>query len=128
MVMRRSDEAVSPIIGAVMLVAIAVLLAGGVFVMVRIFTDESVEKAPLVAFADDPEDPTLTVVRASPGLTWDELVLMGDCLPLLNGAAYPPAPGTAVESGDVLECQAGEVLRIASTHREDNTLLLDHDF
>lgn len=128
MVLRTDQDAVSAVIGVVLLAGIVVLLATGVFVMVRIFTEESVDKAPVLAFAEDPERPQLTVVKVDKGMTWDDVVLGGDCTPILNGAAYPPAPGTPVLSGDVLACQPGDELRVSSSSRNGNTLLLDHDF
>lgn len=128
---KQNDEAVSPVIGVILMVAITVVLAAVVFVLVSNL-GEGAEDAPEMGFSKDNDDGSVTVVRAPSGgdaLDWvDDIALGGTCTATLNGAAFPTATGAnPVAAGDVLGgCAAGETLTV--THTGSNTLLYETDF
>lgn len=124
---RRSDEdAVSPVIGVILMVAITVVLAAVVFVLMNRLNDDNAETAPELAMQRSPNGREVIVVRAEPGLEWSEdLLVSGTCTPTLNGAAFPAGPGTPVQAGDRLACASGEELRISSSEDLGNALLYD---
>lgn len=126
--MRRSDEAVSPVVGTILLIVIAIALAATVLFLVNRIVDEQPEPAPLIGFDQDDSADQARVVTAEEGLQWDHLVMLGSCDPLLNGNPYPPAPGTLVAPGDVLTCASGETLLVASDGEHGGALLLDVRF
>ena len=124
------DPAEGSVIGVILLVGITALLAAGIFVAVRILSDgDSTTPPPELAFARDPEGPSLRVVRADSGLDWfDDVIVDGSCSPTLNGAAFPTAVGREIRAGDVLDCQTGQDLVIASSQANGNGLLYQIDF
>lgn len=132
--LNADDRAVSPVLGTVLAIAIAIALAGAVFFMVRILTGKSQQATPAVAFSK--EGATLKVVAApAPPLDWfSDLRVSGSCAAHVqlapNGgaaAAYPTAAGTKVESGDVLSnCAVGETLVVV--HVATNRILYQGTF
>lgn len=124
------DEAVSPVIGVILMVAITVVLAAVVFVLVGGFSEKA-EKAPHITFKVDENARTLTVVRADPGADWKlHFLVGGTCADhvQLNGVDWTAVPdGTAVAAGDKLgNCASGETLTVAS--RGPNQLLASATF
>jgi archaeal type IV pilus assembly protein PilA len=130
--MRRrvpDESAVSPVIGVILLVAITVVLSATVFVMVMAFKDDSARPAPTLTMSKDQAESEAQVVRAGGGLDWfEDMRVSGSCTPLLNGAAFPTAPGRPVRGGDVLTCAPGEDLQISSSPALGNTLLYQATF
>jgi hypothetical protein len=125
----RREEAVSAVLATVLLIGIAIALAAAVFVAVQVLTDDrEVERKPAFAITADPNEPSMKVVRAEDGLTWDDLHLGGTCMPELNGGPFPPPPGTLVQAGDVIACSAGDTLLVSIREDSGNALLLDHRF
>lgn len=90
---KQNDEAVSPVIGVILMVAITVVLAAVVFVLVSNLGKSS-DKAPDVAFLADENDNSITVTKADTGLTWDDFTIK-------VGSSDNPA-GTAVDDTDSL--------------------------
>lgn len=121
----QADEAVSPVIGVILMVAITVVLAAVVFVLVSNLGEGS-EAAPDMGFTADDTAATATVVRAPPlseGLLWGtHIVIAGDCAPANAGVQ----DGQAVDAGDVIDCASGDSLTV--THVQTNTLLYSHTF
>jgi hypothetical protein len=127
----HGSEGVTAPISVMLLVAVVVLLAFATMFFVNRLTDESRIDEPRVdlAFSLDDNNPTATVVRASDDLDWvRDLRTSGSCDPLLNGQAFPAAVGRLVQSGDVLECEGRETLRITSSDEKGNALLFDYTF
>jgi flagellin-like protein len=108
------DEAVSPVIGVILMVAITVVLAATVFLLVNTFNEER-EAPPTLPVMQKTGD-RVTVVRAEPDLDWVEHFRVGGtCAPTLtlNGASWPEEAGTPLRPGDVLRgCTSGQTLTI----------------
>ncbi|MHB1261282.1 MAG: type IV pilin N-terminal domain-containing protein [Thermoplasmatota archaeon] len=92
---KQNEEAVSPVIGVILMVAITVVLAAVVFVLVSNLGKGS-EAAPSLSFNKDSSARTLTVVKADSGLTWDDFVTGGTC------TVTTPSTTAAVAAGDVI--------------------------
>lgn len=100
--LRRSDEAVSPVIGVILMVAITVVLAAVVYVLVTDLGSGVQETAPQVAFIRDGEG-IYTVSRADQGHTWGEFTVT-DC-------ATVPLDADEVTAGDRLAgCTADAIM------------------
>lgn len=107
-----NDEAVSPVIGVILMVAITVVLAAVVFVLVSNLGDSS-EDAPDISFSKDSSDHTLTVVKADAGADWSDFS-QGGC----DLAATSPTTGPI---------GAGDVVTIDDTQSFPCTYTLTHD-
>ena len=88
----RNEEAVSPVIGVILMVAITVVLAAIVFVLVTRLSDTS-ESTPNVSFTEKDEGATLMVASAPSGLDWADFTVDG-CTTVPTGS---------VDAGDLLE-------------------------
>jgi flagellin-like protein len=131
---KANDEAVSPVIGVILMVAITVVLAAVVFVLVSNLSKSS-NSAPTVSFTADDTAKTLTVVSAPvPSIGWDStsVTVGGTCAAhaRLNSATvtFVSSPQTnKITGGDVISgCLQGETFTL--THVATNTLLYSHSF
>jgi flagellin-like protein len=134
---KQNDEAVSPVIGVILMVAITVVLAAVVFVLVSNLGKGS-EKAPNLSFNKDSSARTLTVVQSDPGVNWDDFTLGGSCFTtaatplsftLANGQAgtFAQISTWTIAGGDVLSnCQPNETLTL--THTATNSLVYSTTF
>jgi len=115
-----NDEAVSPVIGVILMVAITVVLAAVVFVLVSNLGDSS-EDAPDISFSKDSSEHTLTVVKADAGSDWADFSA-GGC------ASDTPTNG-AVGAGDVVTITATTFpCTYTLTHDATNTLVYSTTF
>jgi flagellin-like protein len=124
---KANDEAVSPVIGVILMVAITVVLAAVVFVLVSNLSKTS-NSAPQVSFSADDTARTLTVVSApAPAINWSDVSIGGTCTGYkLNGGTAGTTTGT-IKGGDVISaCTTGQ--SISFTHTATNTLLYTHTF
>jgi flagellin-like protein len=127
--LKASIEAMSPVIGTALLVAIAVTLAASVFFFVSRLTDTETEKGPDIGFSKDEDTDTIMVAQAEDGLDWStDFVFRGSCSPTLNGAAFPTGPGHEVAAGDLLGCAPGEDITVASSENMGDALLFETAF
>lgn len=99
----KQTEAVSPVIGVILMVAITVVLAAVVFVLVNGLS-ETGEEAPRVTFQKDQEAGQVWVLKTPAGLDWSEFTVTG-CTTVPVGSLDP---------GAVLDGCTGHV-RIAHT-------------
>lgn len=74
---KQNDEAVSPVIGVILMVAITVVLAAVVFVLVSNLGADS-ETAPAISWNKDEATDRLTVVTASSNADWQRLEIDGN--------------------------------------------------
>jgi flagellin-like protein len=74
---RQNDEAVSPVIGVILMVAITVVLAAVVFVLVSNLGGDS-NTAPAVSWNKNESSDELSVVTASSNADWSNLEIDGD--------------------------------------------------
>jgi archaeal type IV pilus assembly protein PilA len=116
----KADEAVSPVIGVILMVAITVVLAAVVFVLVSDLGDQG-DNAPGISFQKSTNDKTLTVVKVSNGpVNWEDLTITGTC------TTKPTSTG-AVGAGDSLSgCEVGTSVKIV--HTPTDTLIYNQVF
>jgi archaeal type IV pilus assembly protein PilA len=119
---KANDEAVSPVIGVILMVAITVVLAAVVFVLVSNLSKTN-DQAPQLtlskADAGNGIGGTLTVISVSKtGLTWSSFAI--------TGTATCSITDTTVDAGDVITCTADGAVRIA--HTATNTLVYQGSF
>jgi len=69
----EGEEAVSAVIGVILMVAITVAIAATVYVYVSGMMGGAAEKAPTITFTKDESLNTLTVVQADSGIAWSDL-------------------------------------------------------
>lgn len=117
---KQNEEAVSPVIGVILMVAITVVLAAVVFVLVSNLGKGS-EAAPSLSFNKDSSAHTLTVVKADSGLTWDDFTATG-----CNSDTETSA--TAVAAGDVITMTGSFPCTFSLTHDATNTLVYTTTF
>lgn len=125
---RHRDDAVSPVIAVILMVAITVVLAATVYVWVSGFSDQQATPARTIALASAgaptaTHEYNYTVTSATPGLTYADLIL------LVDGTAYTftsttPTDGewgvwrggttiaasSSVQAGDVVEFDSASTL------------------
>ena len=133
----KNEEAVSPVIGVILMVAITVVLAAVVFVLVSNLSKSS-NSAPSVSFTADDTARTLTVVSApsSPTIKWNpsDVTVGGTCASsavLTHGSSTASAQTSSaswvITGGDQISgCTSGQ--SISFTHVATNTLLYSHTF
>lgn len=130
------DEAVSAVIGVILMVAITVAIAATVYVYVSGMIGTSPESAPEVQFVKDDINDKLTVAKAEPGnLNWGDLEITytsGKYVWLYAGTAYnlstnPDLSSVSVDAGDYLY-YINDTCTITIRHVDTNTLLGTWEF
>ena len=130
---RNADEAVSPVIGVILMVAITVVLAAVVFVLVSNLSG-SKDATPQITFTKTGSGATtvLTVASApSPALDWflfAYTISDTDCVPTpaIPATAGTAAPGGTVNAGDQItfvgaDCIVG--VKFSLSHTATNGLV-----
>jgi flagellin-like protein len=136
---KQNDEAVSPVIGVILMVAITVVLAAVVFVLVSNL-GKGTDAKPQVGFTKDENGAsaggTLTVATITNGpINLKDFVVGGTsnagtpCT--LNGAAWPDTSSTSTETGilaagDQIACS--DVGTITLSEESTGTLLYSGSF
>ncbi len=112
---REGEEAVSAVIGVILMVAITVAIAATVYVYVSGMIGTSPQSTPNVQFVKDDIADTLTVASADPGdLDWEDLEITGTCT---SDGLFG---GTDVDAGNQITGCSGT---ITIRHIDTNTLL-----
>jgi flagellin-like protein len=141
----RGDEAVSPVIGTILMVAITVVIAAVVFVFVSGFDEPA--NAPAVSVSADDLDDRLVFIRADPDLKSDDFEIR---ISVAGGFGYNEAAAnvgptdlaafTFVPVGpDSLELGGGDSIflcadspaqdvQVALRHRESVTMVYEETF
>jgi archaeal type IV pilus assembly protein PilA len=84
----KNDEAVSPVIGVILMVAITVVLAAVVFVLVSNLGKGSGQTAPNLQFTKDDTTDRLTITTAESGANWNRIsVRVTSCTSTATAAA-----------------------------------------
>lgn len=109
------ENAVSPVIAVILMVAITVVLAATVFVLVSDIDKNNASPAPQIAWREDQQADTLTVQQAPTGLVWSSFTV--------NGCTTIPT-GT-LDAGDFLAGCAGSV---TVRHNPSNSLVYSGTF
>ncbi|MEA3144334.1 MAG: Archaeal Type pilin, N-terminal [Thermoplasmata archaeon] len=127
---KGSDEAVSPVIGVILMVAITVVLAAVVFVLVSNLSKGSNASAPTLAINTDDTNDKLVITSAATGADWSRLSLkvasctQGAASSVINvGTATPYQNDPAVVAGGDLNtaaamgsvCGAGVAVQVTAT-------------
>src|ERR1051326_867001 len=77
---KANDEAVSPVIGVILMVAITVVLAAVVFVLVTKLSNNNSSSAPTMSISVDDVNDRLVVTSASTGADWSRIsVKLSSC-------------------------------------------------
>lgn len=134
---KADEEAVSPVVGVILMVAITVVLAAVVFVLVNNLGKGS-EKAPDMGFQVDNTARTIKVVKAPVGNDAIDygtgLSFGGTCgaTPVtdLNGAAYVGDGTEQVNAGDVIQVDTAATFpcEVTLTHLGTGTLVYTASF
>lgn len=97
--LKNDNEGVSPVIGVILMVAITVALAAGVFLLVQSLTNTNIEQHIQMGFIID-EDTLVVSAISQDDVVWGDLVVSG-----CNNAN---GPTEVVEVGDELtNCVSG---------------------
>lgn len=131
----ETDEAVSPVIAVILMVAITVVLAATVFVLVSDIGSQTGKTAPAFALTQDESNDRLTVSSAASGADWNRLVIKGS-KEAPDGASFAlnlETAGAATETaitiagveitGGVDPMTAGEFLDLCGTATATNLKL-----
>lgn len=142
---READEAVSPVIGVILMVAITVVLAAVVFVLVSDLGDTG-DSAPELGFTRDEQDDELTVSKADPGLNWTEFEIRASEAVeyTVNGANTNGLTANTAETVASVDVQGGDVfafcggvtgtgvaktdVTIVIRHKESNSQIGSYEF
>jgi flagellin-like protein len=132
---REAEEAVSAVIGVILMVAITVAIAATVYVYVSGMIGTSPETTPTLQLVRDTTNVKLTVASADPGnLQWSSFnVTIHNTT---SGAAqpyiYPVASGQltgGVKAGDIIQVgNPGYTYTVTIRHISTNTLVGTWDF
>jgi flagellin-like protein len=121
------EEAVSAVIGVILMVAITVAIAATVYVYVSGMIGGGQEAAPSISFnkKDQSSTNSLTVVSADPTtLDWGDLeVNASDGSP----CSKPGGTGDKVKAGEAITCPTTECT-VSIRHIPTNTLIGTYDF
>jgi len=129
---KANDEAVSPVIGVILMVAITVVLAAVVFVLVSNLSKGGSQSAPNLAINTDDTLDRLVITSGSSGADWSRLsVKVASCTQVTTlsqirlGTATPYQNDPAVVGGAALNaalanaganpCGAGTAVQVATT-------------
>ncbi|MBI2077824.1 MAG: type IV pilin N-terminal domain-containing protein [Euryarchaeota archaeon] len=87
----RAEDAVSPVIAVILMVAITVVLAATVFALVSDLGGKGQKNAPHIAFAQDETKDMLSVTASGVGANWNRVSIKAP----FDGGAYFDADGTS---------------------------------
>ena len=107
--LREAEEAVSPVIGVILMVAITVVLAAVVYALVAGLGNENQQQTPKVSLQGNGSG-DYTVLRADKGLVWEDFTVTG-CVTVPTGD---------MDAGDkLLECDEDALM----THDATNAIV-----
>ena len=110
----KNEEAVSPVIGVILMVAITVVLAAVVFVLVSNLSKNSNTAAPNVTFSQDQSAHKLTIVSADASASWSNIkqtTTGTNCVVKFQGTSTVTS-GSAVGSTAI---SAGDFISVGNT-------------
>ncbi len=130
---KHNDEAVSPVIGVILMVAITVVLAAVVFVLVSNLS-EGADAKPQVAFTKNENGAafggSLTVASITNGpIEWDTVVIGGEAGPCTVTSASTgtkPTTNAEMQAGDQINCPDFGSVTVSETSTD--TLLYTGSF
>ena len=125
------EEAVSAVIGVILMVAITVAIAATVYVYVSGMMGTENEATPVITFQqqDTALTNTLTIISADPGdLVWADLQVKINGTDAADPADYSVSGGTQVEAGNVITFVGVGNYTVAISHTPSNTLVGTWDY
>jgi hypothetical protein len=148
--LRADPHAVTSPLGTAMVIGIAILLAVGVAIMARVFTDQN-EETPPVTFQKDETADSLQVLHSEPGLRFSSFevrlsvdgdfdvqppsngthALQAATFVNLGGAAGGPSDAPLTEGAMFYFCAAGDAqgnVKVDIRHVESNSLIWRGEF
>jgi flagellin-like protein len=119
---KGNDEAVSPVIGVILMVAITVVLAAVVFVLVSNLSKGGSQSAPALSFNTDSVADKLTVTSAATGADWSRLSLkVTSCTQTqTNSIIYVGGSATKVYQNTAASAANGGALNLAAPNGPPN--------
>ncbi len=116
----EGDEAVSAVIGVILMVAITVAIAATVYVYVSGMIGGGTESTPSMAFARDNANDKIYVTSSATGIAWSDVSIKMDdatATATMNGTAYVTAATftTADNFGATGNVEAGDYFEVNST-------------
>ena len=115
----QADDAVSPVIGVILMVAITVVLAAVVFVLVNGLTEGVENSEPVVAFTKDENGNTaggfLTVADIENGPVVLANIVLGGSSHTATACTWTNADATDLSAGDQLACTAAGTVTISDS-------------
>jgi len=113
------EEAVSAVIGVILMVAITVAIAATVYYYVTTMMPGAEELTPDIIFQKDDTKNVITVMSADPNLLWSNIKVTGD--------TRGTWPTTTIDAGDTIGVTS-EATTISLTWTPTNTLLGTFEF
>ena len=128
MAYRKDDRAISQILGTMLVIGIAVILAIVVGIMLHQVTQEQGrgDPPPSLGAVQPDDDPEVRIIKvpADMPLRWgEEIRTEGTCDPLLNGQPFAASLGQPLEVDDRLSCDPGETLHIVHQGSDSGAVL-----
>lgn len=113
--LKEQTEAVSPVIGVILMVAITVVLAAVVFVLVSDIGNQP-EEAPRVILQTEDGGGNFTVISTNTDIPWSDILIGG------NGC-MPEAVDEFFSAGDII---AGCQRKLTVVHRPSDTVIYNY--
>lgn len=104
----RADDAVSPVIAVILMVAITVVLAATVFVLVSDIGQNTSKNAPVISWQTDESTDSWSIAQAPNAVLWSDYEIKANTTSAgyeFNGDASPG--GTTVTAADTYEALTG---------------------
>ena len=105
---RDADNAVSAVIGVILMVAITVAIAATVYVYVSGMIGGESEKTPNIAFTKDNSDNILTVITADSAINWDDVKVVNGTGSAAQWAMHFSVTNATITAGDTLGTFTGD--------------------
>jgi flagellin-like protein len=121
----RNDEAVSPVIGVILMVAITVVLAAVVFVLVTRLSGSGSQSTPVIGATADNTSAgrSVTITSAPPNLVWADFQTGGTA-----GCEDVSVKLGNVTAGDVIDCTGGTAGTFNLIYKPTNGIAFTHTF
>ena len=120
------DNAVSAVIGVILMVAITVAIAATVYVYVSGMIGGGSESTPSIACNPDHSGDKLIITSAKPDIAWSDVNIS---VTNNTGTYYPSAPGSGtVTAGEYVDCSSyisssGETAEVTFRYNPTNSLI-----
>ena len=118
---KDGEEAVSAVIGVILMVAITVAIAATVYYYVTTMMPGSEELTPDIIFQKDDVNNEITVLSADANLAWSSIAITSD-------VGSPSDPGGTIDAGDKITGIGSGAGTVTIVWTPTNALLGEFDF